>query len=211
MHRPTPRAGRQLVAALAILAAVAAAPLPVLAHAELTGSDPKAGSTVTGSPDTITLDFSDTLKSNSHFEVTNASGTQVLEGGPDPDAKDRMSVAVTTPLAAGAYQVQWTSVAADGDVLRGKFSFTVAEATPPPPTPSPTPTATAATSGSASPSVSPSPIPTASPSATPAPSPSGDGSQTGGPGGSDVVLPILVALILVGGLGIWLARRQRRA
>lgn len=205
MQGPTPRAGRRLFAALAILAALAAAPLPVLAHAELTTSDPKAGSTVTGSPETITLDFSDTLKSNSHFEVTDASGTQVLKGGPDPDKDDRMSVAVSTPLAAGAYQVQWTSVASDGDVERGKFSFTVAAATAPPPTASPSPTA--ATSASASPS----PTPTASASATPAPSPSSSGSQTGGSGGSDVVLPILVALILVGGLGIWLARRQRRA
>jgi copper resistance protein C len=203
MQRPSLRAGRRLVAALAILAALAAAPLAVQAHAELTASDPKAGSTVTGSPEAITLDFSDTLKSNSHFEVTDASGAQVLKGGPDPAKGDRMSVAVATPLAAGAYQVQWTSVASDGDVERGKFSFTVAQATPAPATP----TASAATSASTSPSTTP----TASPSATAAPSPSSDGSQTGGSGGSDVVLPILVALILVGGVGIWLARRQRRA
>ena len=74
MHRPSPRAVRHVVAALALVTAVMAAPLSVLAHAELTGSDPKADATLPVSPETITLDFSDDLRPNSHFEVLDDAG-----------------------------------------------------------------------------------------------------------------------------------------
>ena len=86
---------------------------------------------------------------------------------------------------------------ADGHVDRVTLSFTVVPA----PTPTTTPTATPSDGPSATPSAARTPGPSPTPVPTPAPSDSG---ATGG----DVVVPIIAAVVILGGLGVYLLRRR---
>ena len=108
-------------------------------------------------------------------------------------------------LAPGAYVIRWTAVAEDGHVERGRLTFTVEEPTPSP-SPTPAPTEAASESASASPSASP----VATPTATPAPSPSADTTPVAS-GGTDVLLPIVAALAIVGVVAYLVLRRGRTA
>jgi copper resistance protein C len=180
-------------------------PAVVNAHAEFQTSSPKGGSTVPAPLVRVTIDFSEKLAANSHFEVLDASGATVAQGKPDPTKDDQM-VAPTSALGPGTYTARWVSVALDKDVLRGTFTFTIAAAATPSPSPTPPPSSSGPSSPSASPSASASPAP----SASAGPSPSSGTSPTSG-ATSDLAIPIVATLIVVGAIGLYVARRQRRA
>jgi methionine-rich copper-binding protein CopC len=214
LHRST----ASVAAALLLVLALAA---PALAHADLKSSDPEDKAVLATPPTTITLTFTEALdQAKSSFKLNGPAGT-VGTGKPTRQGSKDMTLEGLV-IAPGAYGIEWTSAATDGHLERGKLSFTVLEPTPVPATPSPTPAPSAASSAAASgaPSAASSGAPTAAaseapassgPAATAAPRPAGgDASSTAG-SGADVLIPIAVGLVLVGGLGAFLLRRSRRA
>jgi LPXTG-motif cell wall-anchored protein len=188
---------RRRAAAAAMLALLLAAlpPAGVGAHSELVASDPADGAILTDEPRVISGDFSEELDAARSVMELRAPDGSVLATGrmPAGGPATRMAIVDLPAIAAGTYEVRWTTVTADDDgVERGTFTFTLVAATP-----SPSPIAEPASSAPPSPS----PTPASPPSPTPGPA---TGSTTG-----DVVVPLVVlAAILVGG-GVWLVRRRR--
>ena len=135
------------------------------------------------------------------------SNGATVAGAMDDVSAMSKTIELTTPLDPGAYEVRWVSIAGDGDVLRQPIvKFTVASA-PSPSAPVVTATPSAAVTGA--PTATPVPA-TPSPSLAPTPVPSGSGDTTGS--GGDVVVPIIVALIVLGaGAAYLLTRRNRPA
>ena len=112
-----------------------------------------------------------------------------------------MRLALTEGLAPGTYTIRWTSFSTeDNEQARGTTTFTVAAAS----TPSPSPTPSVAT---AAPSVAPSVAPSIPPagSASPSAPPTAPAASTG-----DAVIPIVAALLVLAGLGVWLLRGRTR-
>jgi len=171
---------------------------PALAHADLESSDPADKAVVSTPPTIVTLRFSEDLDpGKSSFRLIGPSGTigtGKVAGDPTGMTLDGLT------LLPGDYEIQWTSAALDGDILRGTLTFTVAEPTPAPATPTPSPSLPDEPTAvpSAAPSVAPTPVPSAAP-ADPASS------------SSDVLLPIIVALVAVAAIGAYVLRRSRRA
>jgi methionine-rich copper-binding protein CopC len=191
-------------------AAVFALGLPAMAgaHSELEISTPADGATVPSPFDgPITLEFSAALADGSKADLLGPDGATIASASVDrPGAT--MTFTLDGALAVGEYQVKWTTVAEDTDVARGTVGFSVAPAPPTPsPTASPTPAPTAEPSASPPPTPSPEPA-SAAPSPAPSATPSTDGDATGS--GSDVVLPIVVALIVVGAGAAYLFSRRNR-
>jgi methionine-rich copper-binding protein CopC len=203
-----PRRGYRRIVGVALGTLMALALVGVAwAHAELETSIPAKGATVPSPFDgPIVLTFSAALADGSKADVHGPDGMVIASAKIDGKGA-RMTITLDTALAAGDYEVKWVSVAEDGDLLRGTIAFTITPA-PPSPTPTPEPTPSPSPSASASVAVSTPPptIAAASPSASPAPV-DGAASSTG-----DVVLPIIVALIVVGaGAAYLLTRRNRPA
>jgi hypothetical protein len=188
------------VAAFVVAASVVVLLPPALAaaHSELVSSDPAQGATVP-SPytDPIVLTFSEHLATGSKADLVDASGTTVASASVGATT---MTVTLTSPLPPGPYEVRWVSIGDDGDLLRQPVvQFAVAPAA-----------ASASTGASTQPSASAAqsaPV-TAAPSAGPTPTPSGDTGETGN--GSDVVVPIIVALIILGAGAAYLLTRRNR-
>ena len=205
MRATVPGRGRSLTlisAAVTVLALLL--PSVVLAHAELDTITPANGSTVDVAPTQIVATFTEALDpAKSSIVVLNAGGAQVATGGTvAADDTKRMTLALPA-LEPGAYQVRWTSTSAqDGDIDRGTTGFTYAPAATPSPTPS------AAASATPAPSVAPTPSAVASPSV--APSPTGGDTSATTTSASDFIIPIVVAVVLVAGLGYWLLRGRSR-
>lgn len=167
---------------------------PVQAHAELVSSDPANKAVLATPPATITLTFSEDLDaSKSSFKLLGPAGT--VGTGKVAGTATAMSLEGLS-LAPGDYTIEWTSMALDGDLLRGTLTFTVAASTP------------SGGPSTAAPSTAPSAPPAASP-ATPSPSPSADGAIQAASG--DATLPIIAALVIVGVVGLFVLRRSRRA
>jgi copper resistance protein C len=176
---------RAAAAVLALLVWLVAA-VPAIGHSELVSSTPAAGSTVPSAPGlSIVLSFSEGLKSGSKADVVGPGGATVGTGMVDPTDDTKLSWSPPTALPAGSYTIRWTSIATDGDVLRGTIPFTVAAAS---------------VAQSASTATAP---PTPTPAASPAPTP-GDAS-----GGVGVIVPIVGALLIVSLLALALLRRRR--
>jgi methionine-rich copper-binding protein CopC len=197
------------LAAPAVTAVLLALLVPglVVAHAELDTPTPADKSTVTTPVTEVSGTFTQRVKvDGSKLLVKDASGATVAQGGRDPGDNQRMVATPATPLGSGSYLVEWTTISAEDDELaRGTWTFTVAVA----PTPSPTPVATAAASATAvaTPSAAPSSAP---PTIAPTPVPSAGGPTSGS--GSDVILPIIIALIVLGaGAAYLFSRRDRPA
>jgi methionine-rich copper-binding protein CopC len=191
-----------------------------LAHASLVESDPVDGGVVEGTPATFRATFDEELDAGrSRIVVRNEAGDEVARGGVGGDLLV-MTVALP-PLPAGDYVARWTAVTPDDQgVTRGTIAFTV-EIGPPSPPVAPTlpvtapPAATSAATSPASPSApSPAASPAASPApatasaqppaASPAPSPVEPGTETGT---GDLLIALVIAGVLLGGLVLYLFRR----
>jgi len=189
---------RRLIPAAVLTLAALVVPALALGHAELVSSIPDNGETVEGPVVPIVLTFSEALAKGSRADVVGPDGTIVMTLA--PDTTNAVTMSGDAILEAGEHRIQWTSVAADGDILRGELTFQVTAK----PTESPAPSAEA----SATP-VQPSPKPSTSPSLEPSPTPSPsalpdvNGSAEGG-----VIIPIVLALVFVAGATIWVTRRR---
>jgi copper resistance protein C len=127
------------IARLCVVFAWLVAAAPAAAHSELVSSIPAAGSTLNPIPATpVVLSFSETLKTGSKADIVGPDGSTIATAGIDPSDDTKLSWAPTAPLAPGSWTIRWTSIATDGDVLRGTISFQVAGALA---APSATPTA----------------------------------------------------------------------
>ena len=142
--------------------------------------------------------------SSADVVVKLVGGGTVAQGGRDPSDNKRMVATPAAALAPGSYLVEWTTTSADdGELARGTWTFTVAL----PPTPSPTPVATPAASATAAASSSAAPS-TPPPTTAATPVPSADGGTSGS--GNDVILPIVIALIVLGAGAAYLFSRRNR-
>ena len=168
---------------------------------------PADGEVLTTPPTLVTLAFTEGLNaSKSSFLLLRAGGEEIATGSASGDGETTMS-ATDLELEPGDYVIRWTAVADDGHVERGRLTFSVEEPAPTPsPSPTPAPTEAASESASASPSASP----VSTPTATPAPSPSADTTPVAS-GGTDVLLPIVAALAIVGVVAYLVLRRGRTA
>jgi methionine-rich copper-binding protein CopC len=199
------RRDRRRPALVALVAAFLVLLLPssASAHADLQSSEPAQGATVPfpfSGP--VVLTFTESLAVGSKADLYGPGHQLVASATIDAGT---MTIPTSGALPAGDYTVEWVSIADDGDLLRGTLAFTVAAAASPstPPTPS------------AAPSVEPSGEPTSAPSApsasaaTPSPTP-GPAEGTSGTG-SDVILPIVIALLVAVAGAFYLVRRNRPA
>lgn len=149
---------------------------------------------MTGSPDEIVVVFDEPLEDNSSIELIGPGGGRVATGG--VDAADRIRLVIDSPqISAGEYEVRMTVASADGHIDRPTFSFTVVAATP---APTAAPTATPR----------PTPSPTISPGPTTSPAAGGNGTPAGA---TDVLFPVLAAIIAIAVLGAFLLNRNRRS
>lgn len=175
-----------------------ALPASVLAHAELESATPADGTVLTEPPDEIVLTFTEDLDaSKSSLTLHTAGGEQLAAGTIDPADAAAMRIDDLPNLAPGTYEIRWTSAGSDAHLERGTLSFELTA-----PTPSPTIAPTPEPSAGPTPSASPSAVLSSPPS--PAPS-TADPTATSG---TDVLLPIVAALILVAVLG-WVLLRSR--
>ncbi len=196
-HSAPARAAFFAIALLFLVPAVA------FAHAELDTSSPADGETVEGTPEEITADFTGTLEDGSTFQLRNAAGDVVAEGAIDPDDDQRMTLE-PPPLEPGTYEIRWQAQAIGDDghasLERGTYEFTVIAAPSQPPAPSAPPSdAPSATATAEPPSAEP------SPSASPTPDPTPTVSTT------DVLLPIIAAVVILAVLAGYLLNRRRTA
>jgi copper resistance protein C len=182
-----------------------------LAHAELVDSDPADGATVETPVTTIVLSFSQALDaSKSSFRLFGPDGANI---GTGRATSPRDMTLGGLALANGDYRIKWVSASADdGDIERGQLTFTVqvAAESPSAAAPSAEPSPSTAPSASTVPSTEPaSTAPSASaapPTPAPSPAPTSPASST-----SDVLLPIIIGLLLVAGVGAYVLRRSRGA
>ncbi|MCI0583906.1 MAG: copper resistance protein CopC [Chloroflexi bacterium] len=191
------RAGRPLVAASGIFLLAVAGPAVVLAHAELVSSTPADGAVLTEPPTEIVLTYSQGLDEGSSIVLKDAHGTTIATGTPASIGITEMR-ATFASLTPGTYTIESTTKSSeDGEIDRATVTFTVAEPTPPP---TDEPSAGTAPSQTTPPTITPTPPSTPSPAA----------SAAGGNGGSgpDVLLPLaVVGLLIGGGLAFFLRRR----
>ncbi len=97
------------------------------AHAFLSHSDPKVGSTVKSSPAEIKIWFTDELQGAlSSIEVLDPDGHEVDKKDAKVDPSDDGIMSVSVPkLAPGTYKVQWHAVCRLGHDTSGSFTFKV--------------------------------------------------------------------------------------
>ena len=201
----TTRHPARLAAALPVLLLVVVGlPGAVQAHAGLDTVNPKDASTVVGPPSEVVMTFTQHLDpARSNIKLVNAGGTVVAQDSTVDADKLTMRLPVPSDLPAGAYTARWVSFSTDDNEQdRGTTTFTVTAATPPPTAP---PTAPASVAPSASPSAA---VASDAPSVAPSASP---GATTPTASTTDALIPIVVVVLAILGLGAWFAARSRRA
>jgi methionine-rich copper-binding protein CopC len=192
------------VALFVAVSLLLAMPVAVAAHAEFDRSTPADGETVQGSPRVIRAFFSEELAEGSEMALLDEAGTTIAEGTIDPANPTRMRID-PPELEPGDYEVQWKSFADDGHLETGTFTFTVSAPITPPPSAPPTPSSPVSAPPSAS------ALPTASAVVAPSPTEGDSTPPASATGTSDVLFPIIAAVVIVAVLGGYLFMRRRPA
>lgn len=105
---------------------------PALAHARLRGSVPAAAATVTGSPATVRLAFTEVVEpGQSQVLVTGPEGRAVAGVRTTRDPRDATVLRAALPprLPRGTYAVTWRVLSVDGHPVAASFRFAVGAAT----------------------------------------------------------------------------------
>jgi len=197
------RASRTRRTGFAVVAGLAAALFTVasiaLGHAELATVTPADKSTIQGPPEEIDMTFTQNLDpTKSSIVLVDAAGKLVVQGGIVTNGRE-MYLPLPEPLPAGTYQIRWTTFSSeDKESDRGTTTFTVAAAASVAPS---TTTASPSAAESVAPSAAASVAPSAGPSVAASPAPTTPTTST-----NDAVIPIIVALVVLAGLGLWLLR-----
>ena len=118
---------RTLVTLLISIALLGVGTRVARAHAFPERADPRVGSVVQGSPDTVRIWFDGELEpAFCQIVVTDGSGRRVDRGDARVDANGRRLLQVSVPtLMAGTYSVHWAVLSIDGHRTTGDFRFTV--------------------------------------------------------------------------------------
>lgn len=98
-----------------------------LAHTKLAGSVPAAGATLAGPIREITLEFADAVRLTA-VTLTDAGGDEKVLGTVPAEIAAKFVIAVSEPLASGAYVITWRAVGADTHVVTGEIPFSLAQA-----------------------------------------------------------------------------------
>ena len=112
--------------ALLSIAAIALIAAPASAHPKVVGSTPAAGASV-AAPRVISLTFSEKLfekMSGATLAKTDGASPVAATAVVSADGKT-MTLTPASPLAAGAYKLDWFGVGADTHRVTGAVSFTV--------------------------------------------------------------------------------------
>ena len=108
-----------------LLAALTAGVTIAEAHAVLDHASPDVGSTVSASPDSVTLYFTEAIEPKfSGAEVQNSNGDKV-DGG--SSASGNTLQASVKNLSPGSYTVKWHVLSVDTHKSQGSFSFRVGQ------------------------------------------------------------------------------------
>ena len=115
------------VIGVALLAALSFSTLPAWSHAFLERASPEVGSTVQGSPEAISLRFSEDLEpAFSTVSVLDQAGNRVDTGNVRLDPADPKLLRLPLhPLAPGVYKVGWRVLSVDTHATQGNFTFQV--------------------------------------------------------------------------------------
>ncbi len=150
---------RPLALAAALVVALLPA-TPAAAHTALVSSSPAEGETVTELTE-VDLEFTEQLLDiGNEVSLVGPAGTAIALEIVEVTSTLRATVPADA-LMAGAHELRYRVVSADGHPIDGVVAFTYA-----PPAPSPTPSATEIAPPSTSPSATATPSPTATPSAS---------------------------------------------
>lgn len=201
---------------IAALVAVLAPAGRAGAHAGLASSSPADGATLAESVGSVKLTFTESVQPSAEGYTVTLDGTELPA---EADTADGAAWTLTfEPVHGGAVTVAYDVVSADGHVIAGALTFTVAatptSAPPQPAAPTqPVPTQPAPSAPPAGPATSiagssttagpPTGAPTASPAPTTSPDPDGDSPS-----------PLVWVLVALGGAGLlgaaaWSAARRR--
>lgn len=196
---------RPLAAAL-IAIFLLAAPVTVVAHAELQEVSPADAGSVTGTPAELTATFDEALEDGSTLSIRDSAGNRLAVGAIDPSDAMRLVIADVPELAPGTYEMRWTASSDDGHIERGTWTFTVTAAASAEPSASASPSAAATTTtGETLP-----PTPEATPVVTTTPSGPIEAPADPAASSGEIFLPIIAtaAIVLIGG-ALLLSRRNR--
>lgn len=112
---------------LVALALVCLLPAQALGHAFPDHSEPRVGSTVDRSPDSVRIWFDGALEGAfSTLSVEDAAGRRVDRGDGTVDPADATLLTVKLPpLPPGTYRVRWQVLARDGHRTEGDYTFEI--------------------------------------------------------------------------------------
>src|SRR5262245_17894518 len=109
-----------------LVAAVLWLPRAALAHAFPDAEEPKVGSTVTSSPQQVSIQFNAPIEALfSKLAVLDNNGQNQDAGIPQVNADTQTLTVRLNPLIPGEYTVKWSVVAKDGHRTEGSYTFTV--------------------------------------------------------------------------------------
>lgn len=97
---------------------------PAFAHTHLDSSDPEEGSTVTESPENITLNFETVIEESAVLELQKEDGTEIALDNITVNDNE-LSAGITEPLENGAYTLSWDIIGVDGHPMEDFLSFEV--------------------------------------------------------------------------------------